>query len=130
MLFRSDLVNSQKNIENKQQEYFDMMFKQIENMQSKLNDMDSVFEKLNSMEEKIEKYRPKTAQEKLELRSLDSFPFNQKLTDFFDDKQDEIEKTGKNEYVLTDDEVSDINVNDIKNSFQPSGEDRQDFKFK
>jgi hypothetical protein len=31
-----------------------MMFKQIEDMQSKLNSMDQVFEKLNSMEEKIE----------------------------------------------------------------------------
>ena len=92
--------------------------------------MDNIVQKLNSIEERIEKMRPKTPQEKLELRSLDSFPFNQKLTDSFDDKQDEIEKTGKNEYVLTDDEVSDINVNDIKNSFQPSGEDRQDFKFK
>ncbi len=81
----TDLVNSQKNIESKQQEYFDMMFKQIEGLQSKLNAMDDVFNKLNSMEEKIEQYRPKTAQEKLELRSLDSGPFNQKLSSFFDD---------------------------------------------
>jgi hypothetical protein len=32
-----------------------------------------------------------------------------------------MEKTGKNDYVLTSDEVTDINVNDIKNSFQPGG---------
>jgi hypothetical protein len=101
----TDLVNSQKNVESKQQEYFDMMFKQIEGLQTKLNAMDDVFNKLNSMEEKIEQYRPKTAQEKLELRSLDSGPFNQKLSSFFDDKQDDMEKTGKNEYVLTSDEV-------------------------
>jgi len=60
----TDLVNSQKNIESKQQEYFDMMFKQIEGLQSKLNAMDDVFNKLNSMETKngsrkirIEKFR-------------------------------------------------------------------------
>ena len=43
----TDLVNSQKNVESKQQEYFDMMFKQIEGLQTKLNAMDDVFNKLN-----------------------------------------------------------------------------------
>jgi hypothetical protein len=117
----TDLVNSQKNIESKQEEYFDMMFKQIENLQNKLNDMDSVFEKLNSMEEKIEKYRPKTPQEKLELRTLDSGPFHQKLSDFFQDKQEDMEKTGKNEYVLTSDEVQQIVPSDIQKSFDNYG---------
>ena len=126
----TDLVNSQKSIENKQQEYFDMMFKQIENMQSKLNDMDSVFEKLNSMEEKIEKYRPKTAQEKLELRSLDSGPFNQKLSSFFDDKQEDMEKSGKNEYVLTSDEVEQIVPSEIKKTFDNYGDEPTDTSFK
>jgi hypothetical protein len=83
--------------------------------------MDAIMTKLNSLETKIEKYREKTPQEKLELRSYDSYPFNQKLSQFFDDKQEEMEKTGKNDYVLTADEVTDINVNDIKNSFQPGG---------
>lgn len=126
----TDLVNTQKSIENKQQEYFDMMFKQIENMQNKLNDMDSVFEKLNSMEEKIEKYRPKTAQEKLELRSLDSGPFNQKLSNFFDDKQDDMEKSGKNEYVLTSDEVEQIVPSEIKKTFDNYGAEPTQSTFK
>jgi hypothetical protein len=126
----TDLVNSQKSIENKQQEYFDMMFKQIENMQTKLNDMDQVFEKLNSMEEKIEKYRPKTAQEKLELRSLDSGPFNQKLSNFFDDKQDDMEKSGKNEYVLTSDEVEQIVPSEIKKTFDNYGDEPTQSSFK
>jgi hypothetical protein len=92
--------------------------------------MDQIMGKLNSLESKLEKYRSKSPEEKLNLRVYDSYPYNQRLTDFFDDKKEEMEKTGKNEYVLTDDQVSDINVNDIKNSFQPSGEDREDFKFK
>ncbi len=82
--------------------------------ESKLNSMDQVFEKLNSMEQKIEKYRPRTAQEKLELRSLDSGPFHQKLSDFFQDKQEDLTKSGKNEYVLTSDEVENIVPSDIK----------------
>jgi hypothetical protein len=126
----TDLVNSQKNIENKQQEYFDMMFKQIEDMQSKLNSMDQVFEKLNSMEEKIEKSRPKTAQEKLELRSLDSGPFNQKLSSFFDDKQEDMEKSGKNEYVLTSDEVEQIVPSEIKRTFDNYGDEPTQTSFR
>jgi hypothetical protein len=126
----TDLVNSQKNIENKQQEYFDMMFKQIEDMQSKLNSMDQVFEKLNSMEEKIEQSRPKTPQEKLELRSLDSGPFHQKLSDFFQDKQEDLEKSGKNEYVLTSDEVENIVPSDIKKSFDNYGDEPTGTSFK
>ena len=123
----TDLVNSQKNIETKQEEYFENLFNQLSNLESKLGEMDNVMNKLNSLENKIEKYREKTPQEKLELRSYDSYPFNQKLSQFFDDKQEEMEKTGKNDYVLTSDEVEDINVNDIKNSFQP-GSQEDDYK--
>jgi hypothetical protein len=120
----TDLVDSQKNIEKKQDEYFENLFSQISKMEEKLSEMDAIMNKLNTLENKIEKYREKTPQEKLELRTYDSYPFNQKLTDFFDDKQDEMQKTGKNDYVLTSDQVTDINSNDIKNSFQPnSGED-------
>ena len=126
----TDLVTSQKNVESKQQEYFDMMFKQIEDMQSKLNSMDQVFEKLNSMEQKIEKYRPRTAQEKLELRSLDSGPFNQKLSSFFDDKQEDMEKSGKNEYVLTSDEVEQIVPSEIKKTFDNYGDEPTQTSFR
>jgi len=126
----TDLVDSQKNIETKQEEYFQNLFSQLSNLESKLGEMDSIMNKLNSLESKIEKYREKTPQEKLELRSLDSYPFNQKLSTFFDDKQEDMEKTGKHEYVLTSDEVEDINTSDIKGSFQPGGGDSYDNEFK
>jgi hypothetical protein len=117
----TELVDSQKNIETKQEEYFNNLFNQLNDLQSKLGEMDNIMNKLNSLETKIEKYREKTPQEKLELRTYDSYPFSQKLSQFFDDKSEEMEKTGKNDYVLTSDEVTDINVSDIKNSFQPGG---------
>jgi len=126
----TDLVDAQKNIQQKQDEYFENLFGQLSNLEKRLGEMDQIMGKLNSLESKLEKYRSKSPEEKLNLRVYDSYPYNQRLTDFFDDKKEEMEKTGKNEYVLTDDQVSDINVNDIKNSFQPSGEDREDFKFK
>ena len=126
----TDLVDSQKKIETKQEEYFENLFSQLSNLESKLGEMDSIMNKLNSLENKIEKYREKTPQERLELRTLDSYPFNQKLSTFFDDKQDDMEKTGKHEYVLTSDEVEDINSSDIKGSFQPGGGDSYDNEFK
>lgn len=115
----TDLVSSQKNIENKQEEYFDNLFNQLNNLETKLSEMDNIVNKLNTLEIKIEKYRQKTPEEKLELRTYDSYPFNQKLSDFFVDKQEEMEKTGKNDYILTPDEVTDINSMDIKKSFKP-----------
>lgn len=117
----TELVDAQKNIQTKQDDYFENLFNQLNTLEQKLGEMDTIMTKLNSLENKIEKYREKTPQEKLELRSYDSYPFNQKLSQFFDDKQDEMEKTGKNDYVLTSDDVTDINVNDIKNSFRGGG---------
>jgi hypothetical protein len=119
----TDLVKSQSNIESKQDDYFENLFGQLSNLESKLSEMDSIMSRLNSIESKIEKYRTKTPQEKLELRSYDSYPFNQKLSDFFEDKEKEMELTGKKEYVLTPDEVTDINASEIKGTFQPSKTD-------
>ncbi len=118
----TELVDSQKNIETKQEEYFQSLFSQLENLESKLKEMDGIMNKLNSLENKIEKYREKTPEEKLELRTYDSYPFNQKLSQFFDDKQIEMEKTGKNEYILTPEDVTDINIKDIQDSFNIADE--------
>jgi type IV secretory pathway VirB10-like protein len=117
----TELVTAQKDIQSKQDDYFENLFGQLSKLESRLGEMDAIMNKLNALENKIEKYREKTPQEKLELRSYDSYPFNQKLSQFFDDKQEEMEKTGKNDYVLTADDVTDINVNDIKGSFQGNG---------
>jgi hypothetical protein len=119
----TDLVKSQQNIETKQEEYFNNLFSQLSNLEQKLSDMDQVMTKLNDLESKIEKYRPKTPEEKLELRSIDSGPFNQKLTDFFTDKQQDMQKSGKNEYVLTTDDVEDYSVDEIKGTFNNYGEE-------
>jgi len=119
----TELVDSQKSIEKKQEDYFENLFGQLTKLESRLGEMDQIMSKLNTLEAKIEKYREKTPQEKLELRSYDSYPFNQKLSDFFDDKKEEMELTGKKDYVLTSDDVTDINQTDIKKSFQPTEDD-------
>ena len=114
----TDLVKSQKKVEEKQEEYFNNLFQHLDNLENKLGEMDGIMTKLNDLEAKVEKYREKTPQERLELRTLDSGPFNQKLSQFFDDKEEDMEKTGKNEYVLTQDEVEDYSPNEIKKTFR------------
>lgn len=119
----TDLVKSQKNVEKKQEEYFDTLFKHLDDLESKLSNMDTIVNQLNSLEDKVEKMRPRTPEEKLELRSLDSGPYNQKLSDFFEDKQEDMEKSGKNEYILTQDDVEGYSPSDIKKSFRDFGTD-------
>ena len=113
----TDLIDTQKTMSDKQEEYFNNLFSQLETLQNKLGEMDQLVQKLNSLETKFDKFRPKTPEEKLELRSLDSGPFKQKLSDFFQDKLPEMEKSGKNEYVLTADEVENYNSSEIEKSF-------------
>jgi hypothetical protein len=124
----TELVKTQEKIEQKQEEYFNNLFGYIQNLETKLGEMGQVIDRLNAIETKIEKYREKTPQEKLQLRSLDSGPFTQKLTDFFDDKKEDFEKAGKHEYVLTSDEVEDVNPSEIKSTFR-AGEEEDKFKF-
>ena len=113
----TDLVTSQQEIQAKQDEFMNDMFSKIDDLASKLENMDQIMNKINDLETKFDKYREKTPEEKLMLRSLDSYPYNQKLTDFFQDKEDEMEKTGKNEYVLTSDEVENFSPNEVKKTF-------------
>lgn len=122
----TDLVDSQKTMADKQEEYFDNLFGQIQKMEEKLASMDNLIQKIDLLDAKVEKYRPKTAQEKLELRSLDSGPYKQNLADFFKDKEVEMEKSGKNEYVLTQDEVENFSPSDIEKSFTEPMDDEDD----
>jgi len=123
----TDLVTSQKDIQSKQDEFMNTMFEKLSDLESKLGAMDSIFDKINSIENKIEKYRQKSPEEKLQLRSLDSYPYNQKLSDFFMDKQDEFEATGKNEYILTSDEVENYSPNEIRDTFNKFEQDDNKF---
>jgi hypothetical protein len=113
----TDLVTTQMDIKDKQEAFMDSMFRRLDDLQSKLEGMDEILNRIQNLESKFDKYRDKTPEEKLMLRSLDSYPYNQKLTDFFDDKQVEMEKSGKNEYVLTSDEVENFSPNEVKKTF-------------
>ena len=127
----TELVKSQKNVEEKQEEYFQQLFSHLENLESKLGEMDNIVNQLNSLEAKVEKYRNKSPEEKLKLRTLDSGPFDQTLSQYFEDKEDDFEKLGRDEYILTKDEVSDFSPKEIQKTFTDYDKDgEQDNVFK
>jgi hypothetical protein len=103
----TDLVNMTKNIkndlENNKQDNsavinkMDDVFTKLNDLESKLAQMDQVMAKIDQLGVEVQQIKPETPVEKLEMRSLDSYPFNEKPAEFFDHKQDEMRASGKNE---------------------------------
>lgn len=106
----------------------DSVFTKLNDLEQKLSQMDSVISKIDELGNKVETMKEKTPQEKLELRSLDSYPFNLNPQQFFAQKQTEMQKSGKNEYVLTKQDIDDYSLDTIRNSFNPEQEE-DEFKF-
>ncbi len=97
----------------------DDLFSKLGELEQKLASMDNIVAKIDELGSKVEQMKPETPQERLEMRSLDSYPFNQKPVDFFANKQAEMRQTGKNEYVLTKDDVDNFSPDEVKTSFNP-----------
>jgi len=105
----------------------DDVFTKLNDLELKLGEMNQVISKIDELGAKIEQMKPETPVEKLEMRSLDSYPFNQNPKEFFNHKQDEMRKTGKNEYVLTKDDVTNYD-SQINKSFNPQ-EEEDEYRF-
>ncbi len=100
----------------------DDVFSKLGELETKLAEMDNLVAKIDGLGSKIEQMKPQTPQEKLEMRSLDSYPFNEKPQEFFAHKQGEMQASGKNEYVLTKDDIENY-PDDIKGTFNPENEE-------
>jgi hypothetical protein len=107
----------------------DDVFTKLNDLESKLGEMNQVIAKIDQLGQKIQQMKPQTPQEKLEMRSLDSYPFNEKPQEFFAHKQGEMQASGKNEYVLTKDEVQDYSNNMIKDTFNQPTKEEDEYKF-
>ena len=129
----TDLVNMTKNIkndlENSKQDNgavigkMDDVFTKLSGLEAKLGEMDAVIAKIDQLGIQVQQMKPETPVEKLEMRSLDSYPFSQKPSDFFSQKQAEMRATGKNEYILTKDDVNNYSPEEVKTSFNPNDDD-------
>lgn len=101
---------------------FNTLSSQMDNMSKLAKNIEVLDTKIKDVETEIVRRNP-TPTEKIEMRSLDSFPYNIKLSDFWSDNADKLSDQSKvtdnkpKEYVLTKDDVDDFSEVDIKNSF-------------
>ena len=116
-------LSDQKDILSKNSESLTDLISKLSDLETHLTSMDDMVSKIDSLETKIDEYRPKTEEEKLGLRKYDSGPFNSTLSDFFTDKEEEFDKTGKKQYILTPEEAEAYNEDDISKSFNSTSED-------
>lgn len=85
----------------------EMLLQKLTDLESRVASMSKISDKIEGLEKEIIKRNP-TPVEKMEMRSLSSYPFNQKLTDYWADKGGAYDVMGKEkpkEYVLTKDDV-------------------------
>jgi len=125
----TELVNMTKNIKSDMEatkgeqdavlQKMDDAFSKLSDLEGKLAQMDQVLIKIDELGSKVEAMKPETPVEKLEMRSLDSYPFNQKPNDFFTVKQQEMRQSGKNEYVLTKGDIENYSKDEIAKTFNP-----------
>ena len=104
-------------------EKIDSLLSMVAKLEGQLKSMEQISSKIDSLETELEKRAP-TPEEKIEMRSLSSYPYSVKLTDFWSsqegqydimDKEDEEPK----EYILTQDDIdSDYYGSDLKSSFE------------
>lgn len=126
----TDLVNMTKSIKNDVEKgsmlnndnasKMDSVFTKLNDLEAKLGEMNDIIMKIDQLGSKIESMKPITPEERLEMRSLDSYPFNQTPQQFFDIKKGQMRASGKNEYVLTKQDIDNYSKNQIEQSFNPN----------
>jgi hypothetical protein len=119
----TELVNSNNEVkqivDESNQKASDLLNKFTELLQ-KVDKVDKLGKKIQDLEKEVIKRTP-TPVEKMEMRSLNSFPYSLKLTDFWSEKEgqyDVMNVDKKKEYVLTKDDINrTYSDSEIKRSF-------------
>lgn len=103
----------------------DELLSKLTELEGQVSNMDQVITKIDTLEKEIEKRNP-TPVERLEMRSMNSFPYSVKLTDFWADKEG-YDATGENEeeYVLRQSDVENYDKNEIRGSFNGQMKDEE-----
>lgn len=123
----TDLVNMTKSIRNDLDDMKKVetdkttennnIFTKLDDFERSFNKIDMLLSRIDALDKKVETMKEPTPVERLEMRSLDSYPFNEKPNEFFDRKQDEMRRSGKNEYILTKEKIENYSPNDVAQSF-------------
>ena len=93
------------------------LFSKLTDLEKQVSGMDKVIDKIENLGKEIEKRNP-TPVERLEMRSMESFPYSVKLTDYWTDKEGyEATEKDEEEYVLRQSDIDSFDKNEIKKSF-------------
>lgn len=130
----TDLVNSSKDTKEKIEgtnELLNNLISKFDEFENKMSAFDQIVGRIDQLEQDLDKRLP-TPVEKLEMRSLDSFPYSVKLSDFWSEEVDNIEddvtKTDNEEYILTPEDIKkDYSASSIKTSFDVQSPEDQDY---
>ncbi len=104
-----------------------MLLQKFDELESRVSQMDQLSKQINDLEKEIIKRNP-TPVEKLEMQSLNSYPYTQKLTDYWGKQEGPYDVTAKKEYVLDKDAIdSDYSDANVQKSFSVNlnGEDNE-----
>jgi len=107
----------------------DDLLNKFADLESKIGEIDVILSKIDDLDHEIKERNP-TPVEKLDMISLQSYPYNIKLSDFWADKGDnysvEPEEETETEYTLTKDDIEDdYDPNIIKKTFNPEDENKE-----
>ena len=102
----------------------DDLLGKLGDLESQVTGMDQVINKIEDLEKEIEVRNP-TPVEKLEMRSMDSFPYSVTLTDFWADQEGYEVGSEEEEYVITQKDVDEYSETDIKQSFSYNADDEE-----
>ncbi len=102
----------------------DDLLSKLTDLESQVTDMDGVINKIDDLEKEIEKRNP-TPVERLEMRSMDSFPYSVKLTDYWKDKEGYDTSEPEDEYTLTQSDIENFDEKEIRSSFEGDTEEEE-----
>jgi hypothetical protein len=103
----------------------DDLLSKLGDLESQVTDMDGVINKIDDLEKEIERRNP-TPVERLEMRSMDSFPYSVKLTDYWTDKDGYDTSEPEDEYTLTQSDIENFDEKEIRASFEGDSEEENE----
>ena len=110
----------------------ELLLQKLSSLEQQVANMGAITAKIDSLEKEVVKRNP-TPVEKLEMRSLASYPYSQKLTDYWADKEGQYDVMNngekKKEYVLTNNDVdADYSDANVKKSFSVEDTDENNYE--
>jgi hypothetical protein len=100
------------------------LLSKLDELESQVSGMDNVINKIDNLEKEIERRNPSPV-ERLEMRSMDSFPYSVKLTDYWKDKEGYDASEPEDEYTLTQSDVDNFEDKEIRASFNSDNEEEE-----